>query len=179
MALERGYETGGVSRDISRDEADGLKEPVAEVFHRGECCSGYGASVTMMSRDGRRQGRVLMLKSVSNDMRLLLMKQAVCVLYTPSFEHFGMIPCEAMALGTPVIAVNSGGPVESIQDQVTGFLCPPTPSAFAAKISETVSLSPQQRHATGLRCRKRVRERFELEAFGAQIDRVLHKCSQT
>lgn len=29
-----------------------------------------------------------------------------------------------------VIAVNSGGPVESVRHEVTGFLCEQTPAAF-------------------------------------------------
>jgi len=46
-------------------------------------------------------------------------------------EHFGMVPLEAMAAQRPVIACASGGPMESILDGVTGYLCSPTPSAFA------------------------------------------------
>jgi glycosyltransferase involved in cell wall biosynthesis len=30
---------------------------------------------------------------------------------------------QAMSLGTPVIAVRSGGPLETVKDLVTGFLC--------------------------------------------------------
>ena len=33
---------------------------------------------------------------------------SVAVLYTPEHEHFGIVPVEAMQLGTPVIAVSSG-----------------------------------------------------------------------
>jgi alpha-1,3/alpha-1,6-mannosyltransferase len=46
-------------------------------------------------------------------------------------EHFGMVPLEAMAAQRPVVACASGGPVESIVDGVTGYLCPPMPGAFA------------------------------------------------
>ena len=52
-------------------------------------------------------------------------------LYTPPSEHFGIVPVEAMCCGTPVVAVNNGGPTESIRHQTTGFLADPTPEAFA------------------------------------------------
>lgn len=42
------------------------------------------------------------------DERSSLLRTASCVLYTPSREHFGIVPVEAMCSGAPVIAVNSG-----------------------------------------------------------------------
>ena len=42
-------------------------------------------------------------------------------------EHFGIVPLEAMLAGRPVLACNSGGPVESIIHGVTGYLCAPIP----------------------------------------------------
>jgi alpha-1,3/alpha-1,6-mannosyltransferase len=59
---------------------------------------------------------------------------AVCraVVYTPQNEHFGIVPLEAMACARPVIACDSGGPLESIRPGVTGFLVKPGPDAFAA-----------------------------------------------
>ena len=45
------------------------------------------------------------------------------LLYTPSGEHFGIVPLEAMHCRLPVVAVNDAGPKESVADGVTGFLC--------------------------------------------------------
>lgn len=39
-------------------------------------------------------------------------------------EPFGLAPLEAMAHGLPVVAVNSGGPAETVLDRETGFLIP-------------------------------------------------------
>ena len=38
---------------------------------------------------------------------------------------------EAMYMKCPVITVNSGGPLETVQNGVTGFLCNPDAKSFA------------------------------------------------
>jgi glycosyltransferase involved in cell wall biosynthesis len=53
-------------------------------------------------------------------------------LVLPAEEDFGMAPVEAMACGTPVLALARGGATESVTDGVTGVLVPePTAEAFA------------------------------------------------
>ncbi len=44
-----------------------------------------------------------------------------------------------MQLGTPVVAVNSGGPTETVVDGVTGFLCEQTAEAFSRAMFQLVS----------------------------------------
>ena len=106
--------------------------------------------------------RVTFLPSFSDGQKAALLEAATAVLYTPQVrgfwlwargercvdppillsrqnEHFGMVPLEAMAAQRPVIACASGGPLESIVDGVTGFLCQPTPAAFAAAASKLLS----------------------------------------
>lgn len=48
--------------------------------------------------------------------RCSLLKHSLCLLYTPENEHFGIVPVEAMYCQTPVIACNSGGPLESVEN---------------------------------------------------------------
>eukprot|EP00656_Telonema_subtile_P040972 TRINITY_DN46070_c0_g1_i1.p1 TRINITY_DN46070_c0_g1~~TRINITY_DN46070_c0_g1_i1.p1 ORF type:complete len:131 (+),score=12.37 TRINITY_DN46070_c0_g1_i1:263-655(+) len=44
-------------------------------------------------------------------------------MYTPSGEHFGIVPVEAMAFGAPVIAIANGGPLESVgMGDINGLL---------------------------------------------------------
>lgn len=62
--------------------------------------------------------------SISNDERKQLLAVSTALLYTPDKEHFGIVPVESMYAGCPVIAVSSGGPLESVVHGVTGYLCP-------------------------------------------------------
>lgn len=50
----------------------------------------------------------------------ILYRDAKALLYPAEDEDFGMVPVEAMAYGTPVIAHRSGGPRETISEDQTG-----------------------------------------------------------
>ncbi|KAG6977280.1 hypothetical protein JG688_00000515 [Phytophthora aleatoria] len=105
--------------------------------------------------------------SVSNFMKLELLRQAHAILYTPDREHFGIVPVEAMACGTPVIAVSSGGPLESIADGETGFLCEQKPEAFAEAMAELCGPKHSIRVVEMGACgRIRAQKLFSLETFG-------------
>ena len=66
--------------------------------------------------------KIVFLRSISNEQRILLLRNTNILLYTPENEHFGIVPIEAMYMGCIVIACNSGGPLESIAHGETGFL---------------------------------------------------------
>jgi glycosyltransferase involved in cell wall biosynthesis len=61
------------------------------------------------------------------------------VLFTAFNEDWGLVPLEAMSFGKPVIAVDRGGPRETIETGVQGFLEEPTAAAFAARMSQLAS----------------------------------------
>jgi alpha-1,3/alpha-1,6-mannosyltransferase len=66
--------------------------------------------------------RVFFLHNITNEERSIILKTANVVLYTPKNEHFGIVPIEAMYCGAFVIAHKSGGPIESVNNGVTGYL---------------------------------------------------------
>lgn len=77
---------------------------------------------TLINKDFKSfKDRVFFLRSITNDTRTILLKNANLVLYTPKNEHFGIVPCESMYCGAPVIGHKSGGPLETIKPGV-GFL---------------------------------------------------------
>lgn len=51
-----------------------------------------------------------------------LYSRCTAVIYPPLNEDYGLVPLEAMASEKPIIAVNEGGPRETIIDGKTGFL---------------------------------------------------------
>ena len=138
------------------------------------------------------------MPSISSEKKEELLAQCLCVIYTPEDEHFGIVPLEAMAAGKPVLACNSGGPVESIVDGVTGILCAPVAEVSKAYCSfihhriscnillmasvvfisqefasamQKVSEKPEVAARMGFLARLHVNNKFSRKAFGAQLDR--------
>jgi alpha-1,3/alpha-1,6-mannosyltransferase len=69
---------------------------------------------------------VLFLLSVPQELKARLLQSASILIYTPTNEHFGIVPLEAMLAGVPVLATNTGGPLETIYDGRTGWLRSPS-----------------------------------------------------
>jgi alpha-1,3/alpha-1,6-mannosyltransferase len=118
--------------------------------------------------------RVTFLRSVTDSTRQDLLRSAVAVVYTPSGEHFGIVPCEAMAVGTPVVACADGGPKESILDGQTGYLCEPgNISAFSKAMEQVAGFTDLQRRKMGDEGRRRVCEFFSQASFVKQLDQII------
>ncbi|NWQ90717.1 ALG2 mannosyltransferase, partial [Burhinus bistriatus] len=120
---------------------------------------------------------VTFLRSFSDEQKISLFSNSVCVLYTPSNEHFGIVPLEAMYMRCPVIAVNSGGPLESILHNVTGFLCDPLPTQFSEAMEKIVR-DPLLKDTMGAAGRARVMEKFSSEAFTEQLYQYICRLTQ-
>jgi alpha-1,3/alpha-1,6-mannosyltransferase len=117
---------------------------------------------------------VTFLRSFSDKQKISLLHGCTCVLYTPSNEHFGIVPLEAMYMQCPVVAVNSGGPLESIVHSVTGFLCEPNPVHFSEAMEKFIH-EPSLKVTMGLAGRARVKEKFSPEAFTEQLYQYVTK----
>ncbi|GAQ78823.1 Alpha-1,3-mannosyltransferase [Klebsormidium nitens] len=115
---------------------------------------------------------VVFVPSFTQTQKNLLLTASICVLYTPEDEHFGIVPLEAMAARRPVIACNSGGPTESVDHQTTGFLCPPTPDAFAAAMADLLQ-HPQLAEKMGHAARAHVERSFSREVFGSKLEHMV------
>ena len=117
-------------------------------------------------------GDVVTLKrNVSSDERRKLFASCAAVVYTPSYEHFGIVPLEAMEACRPVVAVGLGGPCESIVHGESGWLCEPTPAAFAAAFREVIELNRMGLLVErGKAARRRVEQHFSLPLFGERLE---------
>lgn len=121
-------------------------------------------------------GRVDFCRNISDEHRRDLLDRALAVLYTPANEHFGIVPLEAMAAGVAVVAVNSGGPVESIVHGITGYLCDPTGASFADSLRKLVQ-NPSAAMDMGKAGRERVSNLFSRRVMGEGLNDVLdHIC---
>ena len=122
----------------------------------------------------QQSDRIIFRCSISNDERAALMRKATAVLYTPDREHFGIVPIESMFCGTPVVAVASGGPLETILHNHTGFLCEQTPTAFAQAIARFV-LEPQLSQQMGAEGKKRVEKLFTNDSFSVALEEQMYQ----
>jgi len=75
---------------------------------------------------------------ISNEDLIRGYNTASLVLYAPIMEPFGLVPLEAMACGTPVVAVREGGMRESVLDGRTGSLVDRDPELFARAVKKLV-----------------------------------------
>ena len=132
------------------------------------------AELSKLAADLEISSHVLFLTSVSDSVRRVLLSKALAVVYTPSLEHFGIVPCEAMAVGTPVIACNDGGPRESVVDGETGWLCESGDvAAFSKAMQKATHLTQRARRRMADAGIKRVKERFSVQSFVRQLDKLL------
>ncbi|CAN1794631.1 Alpha-1,3/1,6-mannosyltransferase ALG2, partial [Linum perenne] len=128
-----------------------------------------------LRRLAEREGvsdRVKFVTSCSTAERNTLLSECLCVIYTPKDEHFGIVPLEAMAAHKPVIACNSGGPVETIRDGVTGFLCEPIPQDFSSAMAKFLE-DPQVAKHMGAEARKHVADSFSTRIFGQRLNQYV------
>lgn len=128
----------------------------------------YYEELNLVAKKLNISDQVTFLRSFSDEQKVTLLRNCTCVLYTPSNEHFGIVPLEAMYMRCPVIAVNSGGPLESVANNVTGFLCDPLPNQFAEAMEKFVR-NPDLKRTMGAAGKARVVEKFSSEAFSEKL----------
>lgn len=115
---------------------------------------------------------ILFLLSVPSSLKSSLLKSARLLIYTPSNEHFGIVPLEAMLAGVPVLAANSGGPLETVQDPETGWLRDVDKVEQWTEVMKGVlwDMSEEQLRQMRMNGKRRVKEEFSETKMAKRLD---------
>ncbi|MGW0419929.1 glycosyltransferase [Streptomyces sp. NPDC003015] len=116
--------------------------------------------------------RVTLLGGVSRTRMPALMSGADLVLSVPRYEPFGIVPVEAMACGTPVVATAVGGQLDTVADGVTGVLVPPDDDHDLAGTVRELLDDPRRLSRYGAAGRRRVLARFTWDRVADGVTRV-------
>ncbi len=88
-----------------------------------------------------RAGETVVFADTPNDTMLRDLYRSAEAVLMPGEEDFGIVPLEAQACGTPVIALGRGGATETVRDGETGVLMSePGPAALLAALDRLRSL---------------------------------------
>jgi glycosyltransferase involved in cell wall biosynthesis len=88
--------------------------------------------------------RVTFLETVSDLEMINHLRTSYGLIHAAEEEPFGLTPVEAMACGTPVIAMRGGGPAETVLHEETGYLCrSASPQEIAAAINWLIEQQPR------------------------------------
>jgi glycosyltransferase involved in cell wall biosynthesis len=87
-------------------------------------------------------------------------------------EPFGLVYLEAMATGTPVVALDSGGAPEVVDHGLTGLLSPVGDSTALTANLATLLDDPGLRAAMGEEGRRQIQARFTIDRMGAEMAAV-------
>jgi glycosyltransferase involved in cell wall biosynthesis len=114
---------------------------------------------------------VEILGSVSDEELIDLYARCKGLICTAMDEDFGMTPLEAMASGKPVVAVQEGGFLESVLDNVTGKLVTATSEGIIEGMQE---ISERGGEFYRDACRKRA-EQFDIPVFSRKIKEAIRE----
>jgi len=128
---------------------------------------GFGPDEMKLRKTAK--GNIKFLGRVS-DADLLREYQTAQALIFPAEEDFGIVPIEAMACGTPVIAFNKGGATETIIENETGlFFDQQTPESIMEAIKKFQHLKFDANKI------RRQAEKFSVDLFKDNFLAVLSK----
>lgn len=117
---------------------------------------------------------VVFLCSFTTAQRTYLLREAQVLLYTPTNEHFGIVPIEAMYGQVPVISTDSGGPRETVIDGETGYRKDEDDIEGWANCMKKIAFDePTLKVTMGKKGRQHVLDNFSLEAFVEKCDSQL------
>jgi glycosyltransferase involved in cell wall biosynthesis len=89
-----------------------------------------------------------------------LLRSAAAVVSVPWYEPFGIVPLEAAACGSPVVASAVGGHLDTVVHGETGLLVPAKDPVRVADALRDLLADDARRHAMGAAAARRARARY-------------------
>ncbi|MSP01840.1 MAG: glycosyltransferase [Acetobacteraceae bacterium] len=149
-------------------------QAIARLPRRDVCCvlvgsdqgrTKYAKELETLSESLGIGDRVRIIGHVDDVPAALMLSDAVVHASTEA-EAFGRVVIEAQAMGRPVIATDLGGPSETVEHGVTGWLTAPgDPASLAESLFEVLSLDTEARMALGQRARASVLRSYTVRAM--------------
>ncbi len=129
--------------------------------------AGDGADRNRLEKVARGSSQIEFRGFVSSAEKVRLLQQAQALIFS-SLEDFGIVPVEALAAGSPVLALRGGGVAETITEGKTGLFFTQLTSA---DIRETIEKLADHHFAE--RTLKVAAEQFSVDHFRAQFTQFL------
>ena len=163
MALQREYEVLAVGNLTVSKAMDFVissvatldRRPLVRIVHNTEDRSARNCLAAMAQQQGVR----VVFERLSEDDLVRRYNSSGVVAYPCILEPFGLVPLEAMACETPVVAVAEGGPRETIRHGETGLLTDRNVVDFG-KALQSLLENPQRARNMGALGRQDVLERW-------------------
>ena len=124
-------------------------------------------------------GRVKFCGRVSHQEMPGMFRSADLVVSVPWHGPSGLVPLEAMACGTPVVASAVGGHQDTVVDGTTGVLVPPRqPDVLARRIRDLLA-SPMLCQGLGIAAADRAVARYSWERIGQETLAIYQRARRT
>ena len=96
----------------------------------------HGPLIARVADDLGVRDRITFAGSVNDDDLVALYRDALCLVYVPYDEDYGLATLEGFLAGKPVVtARDSGGTLEFVRDGENGFVVEPAPEAIAEAVA--------------------------------------------
>jgi len=148
--------------------------PQAVLLLAGSDTPGRTAELKAFVQSLHLEGKVFFLGHVE-DIPMLVSKIDLLAVPSQEFESFGLINLEVMAQRKAVVATNTGGLPEVVDDGVTGYICERSDvNAFAGKIVDLLN-DDVKREQFGRAGYERLQKLF----LGSRMAKDYHQCLTT
>lgn len=113
------------------------KQPVRVVFTGAAEVPAYMAELQQRCRETGLGDRAVFAGFTSQAEKLDYFARSLGIVYSPVDEDYGYVTLEAMLSSKPVVTtLDSGGPLEFVEHESTGFVCAPDAASLATSMDE-------------------------------------------